>query len=165
MKFFKKFIFLFSLFVFIDQTVLFSYVKNLDLMDKNNKKVFLYRSIFYPGLGQFYIGNKSKGVAFFSFATLFISGAICSYSDSEKKYKTYLNSSAYSRDRYYKYKDYSRTRDQMFVFLGLTLLTWGYNILDLSCSLKNINNKAIDGIGLTFDIDNKESIITYSKIY
>lgn len=160
MKFFKRVILFCVLCSFLYQNnLLFSYVKDIDLVDRGKQSTFLYRSMLYPGLGQFYMGKRTKGVTFISLTTLFISGAIFSYTDSEKKHKNYLN----SLDEDF-YCEYSRGRDQMFVFLGLTLLNWICSILDISYDLKHTDRNS-KGLDVVFDRDNNRTMVTYSKIY
>jgi hypothetical protein len=156
LKIFK--IFLFLIFVFsLFFNNLFSYVKTNDLTEKNIDSS-VYRSVLYPGLGQYYIGKKTKGVTFISLTTLLIAGSVYSYNEARNKYDNY-SSLGYHDDNLY--NEYSDKIDQMYVFVSLLAVVWGYNIYDVYKDSKKIIKK--DGFNVSLE-DNK-AMILYSKIY
>ncbi|MDR0677029.1 MAG: hypothetical protein LBF97_08360 [Elusimicrobiota bacterium] len=148
-------IFILLLIIIFSFNNVFSYTKANDLTKKNLNSN-LYRSILYPGLGQYYIGNKTKGVTFMAGTTFAILGAIYSYNRANSKYNDYKSLSYDNKDLY---DDYSEKIDQMYMFIGAGILIWIFNIYDIYKDTKSLQKRE----GLNISLENKEAIISYSK--
>ncbi|MCP4482721.1 MAG: hypothetical protein GY817_08240 [bacterium] len=121
-----KKIYILCLVLVITFSNLFSIYKELDLGEINGYNMAL-RSAVYPGLGQLYLGEKSKGYFFSGLASLSIIGAIYSWNNTEKKYNEYESKGVRSDSLY---DDYLDEMNQMYLFVGVGLLNWAYSIYD-----------------------------------
>ena len=153
---FRRGIFLIII-VFIFAINLFATSKSIDLNDIDGYNVAI-KSAVYPGLGQFAMGETSKGYLFASIQTMAIVGTCYSWYVADQKYDEY-------RERGYKYSnlydDYEDKMTQMYVFIGIGLVNWVYSIYDAYKSGDEYFYTQDRAVSMMFNDNN--IYITYSR--
>lgn len=90
-----------------------------------------FRSLFIPGLGQIYKGQKTKGYVIMGSGVIFLGatlGAMGDYNDKKDAYE----SAAYNDDFEKLFKDYEDAASKASAMATITGVIWMYNIIDAS---------------------------------
>ncbi len=109
---------------------------------KNSKILYfdyIWKSAACPGLGQFFLGRKTKAVIFYTSFVTSVALGVYFHSKAENTYQDYIEAKD-TKDVTRLYDDYIMENQSANTFFYISAGIWIYNIVDVVLDVRWLNN-------------------------